>query len=187
MLLLLYKALLRQLLRPCKCLAAHPLASRVVNFDFWCLQAGLMTKIRVCILRYNNLASLLRSRVRKVICYEDYMKVQSEDLPNTNGHVYFCNLVAVVRYLQMLYQRNFSKALWETMPCFRGVFLWIFFTLFQNTMPRFFKTWNNWKYMWDVAFFWNETKYLNLNLKQEDVCFLKHPNLLSSLLYWKLH
>lgn len=82
-----------------------------------------MTKIRVCILRYNNLASLLRSRVRKVICYEDYMKVQSEDLPNTNGHVYFCNLVAVVRYLQMLYQRNFSKALWETTPRFRDVFL----------------------------------------------------------------
>lgn len=70
---------------------------------------GLMTGVRVCILRYNNLDGLLRSCIRKVICYEDYTKVQSEGLPNASGHVYFCNLFSVVRYLQMLYQRNFSK------------------------------------------------------------------------------
>lgn len=129
--LLLYKTVLRQLLRFCKCLAVHLLTSRVVNFDLWCLQAGLMTQVRACIQRCNNLAGLLRSRIRRVTCYEDYTKVQVRISLKLMGMCTF--VILFLRCLQALCQRNFSKTLWGAMPRFTDVVLCIFVILSQNT------------------------------------------------------
>lgn len=131
MLLLLCKTALRQLLRFCKCLAVHPLTSRVVSFDFWCLQAELMTQVRGCIHRCNNLAGLLKSHIARVICYEDYMKVQVRISLKLMGMCTF--VISFLWCLQALYQRNFSKALWGTVTHFTDVVLCIFVTLFLNT------------------------------------------------------